>query len=143
MRNLFRLFSFLLWLALLTASCKKERSCENCPPGGPQPGATANQRPVARAGVDQVVKLPTDSTTLDGRASSDPDGRVVAWGWRQVEGSAPSNVARADAAVTSVRALVLGRYAFELKVTDDKGLSARDTVVLDVRVDTGINYPIR
>lgn len=133
MRTFLPLCSLLLLMALGTPACKKDRSCENCP--------TANKPPVARAGTDQVVKLPTDSTLLDGRASSDPDGKVVAYRWRQIEGPSASLVVRADSSVTRVRALVPGRYAFELKVTDDKGLSAQDTVVVDVQVDSGINHP--
>lgn len=132
MKTSFRLCSLLL-LALAVPACKKDRSCENCPPD--------NQPPVARAGTDRVVKLPVDTTTLDGSASSDPDGKVVAYEWRQVDGPAGSRVVRADAAVTSVHSLAQGRYAFELKVTDDKGLSGQDTVVVDVQVETGINHP--
>lgn len=140
MKTFLRLCSLLL-LAFAAPACKKDRSCENCPPDAPLPGATANKPPVARAGMDQVIKLPADSTLLDGSASSDPDGRVVAYGWRQITGPNTSLMAGADLAATVVRALVPGRYAFELKVTDDGGLSAYDTVAVDVQVDAGINQP--
>ena len=136
-------FCSMLLLAPAAPACKKERACENCLLNGLLPGLPANKPPVARAGPDQVVKLPTDSTLLDGRASYDSDGRVVAWGWRQVDGPMAAKVSRTDAAVTLLRSLVQGRYAFELKVTDDRGGSAQDTVAVDVQIDTGLNFPIR
>jgi hypothetical protein len=49
-------------------SCKKETSCEGCKEN--------NKPPVAIAGSDQVITLPTDSVSLDGSASSDPDGKI-------------------------------------------------------------------
>jgi hypothetical protein len=38
--------------------CKKEYSCEGCING--------NKPPIANAGPDQVITLPTDSVSLDG-----------------------------------------------------------------------------
>ena len=35
-----------------------------------------NKPPTANAGPDQVITLPTDSISLDGSASSDPDGMM-------------------------------------------------------------------
>ena len=53
---------------LIFISCKKEYSCENCIGG--------NQAPIAIAGPDQVITLPTDSISLNGSNSSDPDGII-------------------------------------------------------------------
>ena len=49
-------------------SCKKEYSCEGC--------AEKNKPPIAIAGPDQVITLPTDSVSLNGSASSEIDGRI-------------------------------------------------------------------
>jgi hypothetical protein len=49
-------------------SGKKEISCESCRDG--------NKPPIAIAGPDQVITLPTDSVSLNGNASSDPDGII-------------------------------------------------------------------
>ena len=57
-------------------SCKKERSCEGCING--------NKPPIAVAGPDQVITLPTDSVSLDGNASSDPDGIISNWLWTKI-----------------------------------------------------------
>ena len=56
----------LLMLSILN-SCKKEMSCEGC--------ATKNNKPpIAIAGLDQVITLPTNSISLDldGSSSHDP-----------------------------------------------------------------------
>ena len=46
-------------------SCKKEKSCSDC---------ESNKPPVANAGPNQAITLPTDSVSLNGGASYDPDG---------------------------------------------------------------------
>ncbi|HEV8286352.1 MAG TPA: hypothetical protein VGQ09_18720 [Chitinophagaceae bacterium] len=61
-------------------SCKKEKSCEECKEN--------NKPPIAVAGPDQVVTLPTDSISLDGNASSDPDGKISEWLWTKIAGPA-------------------------------------------------------
>ena len=53
---------------LLFNSCKKETSCEGCING--------NKPPIANAGPDKIITLPTDSILLDGSASIDPDGTI-------------------------------------------------------------------
>ena len=75
-----KLFLSFLGLSILLAgifiSCKKEKSCERCING--------NKPPIAIAGPDQVITLPTDSISLDGSASNDPDGTIsdpIALGW--------------------------------------------------------------
>jgi hypothetical protein len=61
-------------------SCKKETSCEGCKEN--------NKPPTAIAGLDQVITLPTDSISLDGRSSSDPDGTISVWLWTIISGPA-------------------------------------------------------
>jgi hypothetical protein len=63
-------FVFLIVTVMFT-SCKKETSCEGC--------RENNKPPIALAGPDQVITLPTDSVSLDGRNSSDPDGTISEW----------------------------------------------------------------
>jgi hypothetical protein len=66
--------------ALFFISCKKETSCEGCING--------NKPPIAIAGPDQVITLPTDSVLLDGSASNDPDGTISEWLWQKISGPA-------------------------------------------------------
>jgi hypothetical protein len=65
-------------------SCKKETSCEGCRDG--------NKPPIAVAGPDQVITLPTDSVLLDGSSSSDPDGIISRYLWTKISGPASFNI---------------------------------------------------
>jgi len=66
------------------------------------------------------------SVQLDGTASGDPDGRVVAWAWDLGDGTTTTG---ATARHTYAAA---GRYTVTLVVTDDRGATARTTAVVDV-----------
>jgi PKD repeat protein len=93
-----------------------------------------NRPPVANAGPDKTVQ-PRTNVTLDGRGSSDPDGIIVAYAWRQVSGppvtlSGPNtSVATFTAPKVSSGTVTL---VFELTVTDDNGATAADQVVVTV-----------
>jgi len=123
---------FLTGLVIINA-CKKEKSCEGCKEN--------NKPPIAVAGPDQVITLPTDSVLLDGSRSSDPDGTISEWLWTKVSGPASFNIGNTTTAKTNVRNLDTGVYKFELKVTDDKGLTAKDTMQVTVNSVTPINRP--
>ena len=120
-RKLF--FSLGLMIALtgiiILNSCQKEISCD-C--------LDTKQPPVAKAGIDQIITLPTDSVTLSGSASNDPDGSITTFIWAKISGPASLSVANPGSAITKIKNLVVGVYNFELKVTDNDGLSAKDTV---------------
>jgi hypothetical protein len=118
-------------------SCKKEYSCEGCATN--QEGNT-NKPPIAIAGPDQVITLPADSVSLDGGNSSDPDGTISGWLWTKISGPASFNILRPSDSITKVKALVVGSYLFELKVTDNGGLTAKDTMQVIVD-DPAINQP--
>jgi hypothetical protein len=126
--------AFIISLTSITIllSCKKELSCESC--------RNQNQPPTAAAGPDTVITLPTDSVLLDGSKSSDPDGKITEWLWTKIDGPAPFVIVNSSAEKTVVKNLAKGVYQFELKVADDGGLSARDTV--QIMVDNpSINQP--
>ena len=109
---------------IIYTSCKKEYSCEGC--------AEKNKPPIAIAGPDQVITLPTDSVSLDGRTSSDPDGSISSYLWAKISGPASFNILKPTDSLTKLKTLVVGTYQFELKVTDNGGLSAKDTMVVIV-----------
>ncbi len=134
MKKLF--LSFLISSILLVGnflSCKKETSCEGC--------KEINKPPIAIAGPDQVITLPTDSVSLDGNSSSDPDGKISEWLWTKISGPAFFNIIKPSDSTTKVRTLVVGTYQFELKVTDYGGLSAKDTVKVIVNDPSILNRP--
>ncbi|MGN6532008.1 MAG: PKD domain-containing protein [Ginsengibacter sp.] len=87
-------------------SCKKETSSQ---------GFTGNNKaPVAVAGPDTVITLPTDSVLLNGSKSSDPDGKISAWQWTKLSGPASFTIVSATASITQVSNLTEGVYQFEL-----------------------------
>ena len=90
-----------------------------------------NVAPVANAGADQTITLPTNTATLSG-SGTDADGQVVSYHWRQVSGPAGATISTAAQAQTTVTGLVQGTYRFELKVVDNQGAAGRDTVQLTV-----------
>ncbi len=100
-----------------------------------------NHPPIAIAGPDQVITLPTDSVSLDGRSSSDPDGTISEWLWTKIAGPASFNINNSSTANTIVKNLKTGSYLFELKVTDNGGLSAKDTVQVIVNDPGQTNRP--
>ena len=80
MKKIFLLLILLVSVTAIFYSCKKEKSCEGCKEN--------NKPPIAIAGPDQVITLPTDSISLDGSASNDPDGTISEWLWKKIEGPA-------------------------------------------------------
>jgi hypothetical protein len=88
-----------------------------------------NQPPVAAAGPDEtVVDSDGDSRvtiTLDGSASSDPDGSIVSHSWWL-------GVTPLGAGAGLQVALGLGVHAITLEVTDDAGARASDMIVVTV-----------
>lgn len=88
----------------------------------------ANLGPVANAGADIGLTLPTNSATLNGGASKDPDGTIVKSVWTKVTGPASYSIADPNSLATTLSGLVAGTYVFRLTVTDDKGASADDDI---------------
>jgi hypothetical protein len=111
-------------------SCNKELSCYDC---------KENKPPIANAGADQNITLPKDSVLLDGSLSSDPDGGIKSFHWTKISGPLASSIIKPDSSRTLVNALAMGVYKFELTVTDNGGLSAKDTV--EVAVTSAANHP--
>lgn len=92
-----------------------------------------NASPTANAGADQDVDEQTP-VSLNGSASGDSDGSIVAYQWSQQSGIGVTlngaDTATADftaPVVTSVTELV-----FQLQVTDNEGAAATDTVLVNV-----------
>src|SRR6185312_1373054 len=98
--------------------------------------AGANIIPTASAGADQTITLPTNSINLTG-SGNDSDGTIAAYLWTKISGPT-ATIANASSATTNVTGLIQGTYQFELKVTDDKGASAKDTVQLNVNAANNI-----
>lgn len=93
-----------------------------------------NKPPVADAGADQTVVLSFVAATsflIDGSKSKDEDGTIVAFNWSQVSG--PTAEIKTETLVqTVVNVFQVGKYEFQLKVTDNDGDSAIDNVMVEV-----------
>ena len=95
-----------------------------------------NQLPVANAGLDQNITLPTNSASLNG-SGTDPDGTITAYLWRKISGPTNGTITNSTSATTTVTGLVQGIYKFELKVTDNSGATDLDT--MQVTVNPAVN----
>ena len=96
-----------------------------------------NIPPIADAGPDQTITLPTDSITLSGNGN-DPDGNIIAYTWTKISGPAAGTITNPDSATTTVTGLVQGIYKFELNVTDDGGAIGSDTMQVTVNPDPNV-----
>ena len=96
-----------------------------------------NRPPVANAGTDQTIFLPTNSVTLNGNNSSDPDNNIIGYSWTKISGPSSFSITDANKIQVQITNLVQGNYQFQLKVTDAGDLFSIDT--LQVNVNPVIN----
>ena len=135
MKN-FSKISIHTWLVLVSllifTSCKKEKltpAVVNTPPMG-------NIGPEANAGADQIIILPKDSVELIG-SGTDIDGMIVSSEWTKLRGPSQFTLVSSSGLITKAINLVEGRYEFQLNVTDNGGLTAKDIVVITVLNSSG------
>jgi hypothetical protein len=131
MKHLFQKVTLTLSITgVIFYSCKKE-----IPPGSSQANqatSNINKPPVAIAGPDQTIILPTDSVLLNGSASDDPDGRITAWQWTKIAGPPSFNLINANSVLAKANNLAEGDYHFELTVKDSLGFFDKDTTIVNV-----------
>ena len=93
-----------------------------------------NQAPVADAGESRIVHE-GDVVALDGSASTDGDGSIVAYQWAQNSGSTVTFTG-VPAVQASFTAPIVGldgeTFGFTLTVTDNDGSTSTDTVMVTV-----------
>lgn len=96
-----------------------------CTPSAPP----QNSAPVANAGGNITVQDQdsngTELVTLNGAASSDPDGSIVSWAWTE-------NGLQIASGVSASISLGLGTHNIVLSVTDNSGATAADTMTVSV-----------
>ena len=96
----------------------------------PGTGGT-NNPPVANAGTDKTITLPTSSTGLTG-SGTDADGTIVGYQWQQVSGPSTSTLSATNTANITVSNLQQGSYTYRLTVTDEDGATDTDDVIVTV-----------
>ncbi|MBI1782913.1 MAG: hypothetical protein HYR66_16340 [Sphingobacteriales bacterium] len=100
--------------------------------------AAVNKAPFANAGADQTISLPTNSVSLNG-SGTDPDGTVTSYQWTKIAGPSQFTIGSPGTGVTTITNLAQGQYSFQLKVTDNGGLSGLDTVIVTVNGFLSVN----
>ncbi|MFI5132245.1 MAG: PKD domain-containing protein [Chitinophagales bacterium] len=96
----------------------------------------ANHAPIVNAGPDQIINLPTNTVTLDGNQSADPDNDITGFTWEKISGPQSFNIENTNSVQTQVTSLVEGVYQFELKINDAGGLTGRDTMQVTVNSES-------
>ena len=104
----------------------------NAAPPPPPPPAPRNAAPAADAGPDQTV-TEGDLVTLDGSGSRDTDGSIASYRWTAPAGIALSDADAASPTFTAPPVSGSTAYTLTLRVTDNLGRSAADTVTVTVR----------
>lgn len=114
-------------------------SCGEDPPTTGLPTPTANQVPVADAGVDQAVSVGL-TVTLDGSGSTDADADVLSHSWSIASSPAGSAAALNDASAEDPSFVpdVAGTYTVQLVVTDGTDSSPADAVTITAEDNTTI-----
>lgn len=93
----------------------------------------AKMPPVANAGADRIVELPLTSVQLTGSATAFTGSAITGYEWKQTDSNAHVQIQNPNSATTTVSGLKAGTYVFELKATDNEGLSATDKMVVLVK----------
>jgi hypothetical protein len=91
-----------------------------------------NKPPVANAGNDTAINQPASLVILNGSASYDPDGSIVRYSWNKIAGTGAITILYSNTTRPTVIGLQPGVYTFELTITDDKGATATDQVLVTV-----------
>jgi dienelactone hydrolase len=89
-----------------------------------------NELPVASAGADKNISLPTNSVAIAG-SGSDSDGTIATYEWTKVSGST-ATLAGTTTSTLNATNLVSGPYVFRLTVTDNEGGTKSDEMTLTV-----------
>jgi len=92
----------------------------------------SNQAPEAKAGVDQSIDEGT-LVTLDGSASTDPDGDPLIYSWVAPPGITLSSATASKPTFTAPEVLTNQNYTFSLTVNDGTVNSTVDQVIITVR----------
>ncbi len=100
-----------------------------------------NQPPVANGGADKIVLLPKDTVTITG-FGTDVDGTIVSYEWLKINGPAGGVVASPNSRTTLITNLLDGVYYYQFIVTDNGGLTSRDTIAIFVYPELENRAPV-
>ncbi|OGG93368.1 hypothetical protein A2609_01610 [Candidatus Kaiserbacteria bacterium RIFOXYD1_FULL_47_14] len=87
---------------------------------------SANSAPIANAGADRAITLPTNSVIVSGASASDSDGTISARLWTRTSGPSVPTITDSTTLTPTFSGLIAGTYVFRLTVTDNGGLTGLD-----------------
>ena len=99
----------------------------------------SNKVPVANAGSDKVLTLPTNSITLTASAK-DEDGKIASYKWIKKSG-AEAALKNTLTPALIVSNLSIGTYVFQVTAIDDDGGQGHDEVIVTVNANNNTNRP--
>ncbi len=100
----------------------------------------ANQVPVANAGSNKTITLPTNSVVFNGQGT-DADGTITGYTWTKVSGPAATLSGETSANLTASN-LVAGSYVFSLSVVDNNGAASNPSQVSLTVIAAANNAPV-
>jgi predicted esterase len=100
------------------------------PEGSSSSTSTTTTAPVANAGSNITLTLPSSTAKMYGSAT-DADGTIRSYSWAKVSGPS-ANLSNATTSTLTAWRLVQGTYVFRLTVTDDEGATDYDDVTVVV-----------
>ncbi len=101
----------------------------------PSPTPAPNVAPVANAGSDRTITLPTNSLGLSG-SGTDSDGSISSYNWTKISGPSQYTLSNANIANPSLSNLVAGIYVFRLTVRDNASATGTDDINIVVNNST-------
>lgn len=113
-------------------ACVLLSACGGGGGGGGGNSPAANQMPIANAGADATF-FRAQLVTLDGTASTDPEGASLSYSWTQTGGPAVTLSAVTSARPTFTTPRATGVLTFALVVNDGRNTSAADSVSITLQ----------
>ena len=106
-----------------------------------QDSSSANRAPIANAGIDQVVDEGT-TVDLDASASTDDEGNIASYYWRQTSGPMVllSSIATANPSFVAPAITSDVSLTFEVLVADEAGFVDRQSITITVLDDGVVDF---
>ena len=121
------------WMLLYTRGTSTSGTSSGGTTAPPPPTTSGNILPVANAGADvSVPKSWNYSPYIYGTKSTDADGWIAGFKWTKISGPTSYSIVSPTSSSTKLTGLVVGTYVFRVTVTDNKGGTDTDDVIVKI-----------